>query len=200
MYKNNYILKLFQYMGVGVWGKKHSFIHSQRFKTRIKQQDTNIIESKTDSLLDMQSTDSLRNGKVLQSKIVCHTTALAEVSSLESKQDLDSKKDISPSLKMTSKQSIKDVETNVAGITHKTANMKIKGIKTKKDILPFPKVENDNKIQTQKDNMESGNMIHNPQTIKQGFGNLDSKRDFSLSLKMTRKHKTTRMLFLKTTK
>ena len=218
MYKNNYILKLFRYIGVGVWGKKHSFIHLQRFKTIIKQQDTNIIESKTDSLLDMQSTDSLRNGKVLQSKIVCHTTALAEVTSLKSKQDLDSKKDISPtaqydkvleskqnliskqnlescnfaplrpapthldknlesknchierseissqdskkdfslSLKMTRKQSIKDVETNVAGITHKTANMKIKGIKTNKD--------------------------------------------FSLSLKMTRKHKTTRMLFPKMTR
>lgn len=96
MYKNNYILKLFQYIGVGIWGKKHSFIHLQRFKTIIKQQDTNIIESKTDSLLDMQSRDSLRNGKVLQSKIVCHTTALAEVSSLKSKRDLDSKKDISP--------------------------------------------------------------------------------------------------------
>ena len=218
MYKNNYILKLFRYIGVGVWGKKHSFIHLQRFKTIIKQQDTNIIESKTDSLLDMQSTDSLRNGKVLQSKIVCHTTALAEVTSLKSKQDLDSKKDISPtaqydkvleskqnliskqnlescnfaplrpapthldknlesknchierseissqdskkdfslSLKMTRKQSIKDVETNVAGITHKTANMKIKGIKTNKD--------------------------------------------FSLSLKMTSKHKTTKMLFPKMTK
>ena len=195
MYKNNYILKLFQYMGVGIWGKKHSFIHSRRFKIIIKQQDTNIIESKTDSLLDMQSTDSLRNGngKVLQSKIVCHTTALAEVSSLKSKQDLDSKKDISLSLKMASKQSIKDVETNVAGITHKTANMKIKGIKTNKDFSPFSKVENDNKIQTQKDNMESGNMIHNPQTIKQGFGNLDSKKDFSLSLKMTIKQKTANM-------
>ena len=83
-------------MGVGIWGKKHSFIHSQRFKTIIKQQHINIIESKTDSLLDMQSRDSLRNGKVLQSKIVCHTTALVEVSNLESRQTLDSKKDFSP--------------------------------------------------------------------------------------------------------
>ncbi len=198
-------------MGVGIWGKKHSFIHSQRFKTIIKQQHINIIESKTDSLLDMQSRDSLRNGKVLQSKIVCHTTALVEVSNLESRQTLDSKKDFSPtaqydkvlefkqnliskqnlescnfaplrpapthldknlesknchierseissqdskrdfspSLKMTSKQSIKDVETNVAGITHKTANMKIKGIKTNRDFSPFPKVENDKIIQTE---------------------------------------------------
>ncbi|WP_034562699.1 OmpP1/FadL family transporter [Helicobacter bilis] len=213
MYKNIYyiIKNSFRYMGVGIWGKKHSFIHSQRFKTIIKQQHINIIESKTDSLLDMQSRDSLRNGKVLQSKIVCHTTALAEVSSLKSKQDLDSKKDFSPtaqydkvlefkqnliskqnlescnfaplrpapthldknlesknchierseissqdskrdfspSLKMTSKQSIKDVETNVAGITHKTANMKIKGIKTNRDFSPFPKVENDKIIQTE---------------------------------------------------
>ena len=160
MYKNNYILKLFQYMGVGIWGKKHGFIHSQRFKTIIKQQDINIIESKTDSLLDMQSRNSLRNGKVLQSKIVCHTTALAEVSNLESKQDLDSKKDISPSLKMTSKQSVKDVETNVAGITHKTANMKIKGIKTKKDILPtaqYDKVLESKQNLISKQNLESCN-------------------------------------------
>ena len=160
MYKNNYILKLFQYMGVGIWGKKHGFIHSQRFKTIIKQQDINIIESKADSLLDMQSRNSLRNGKVLQSKIVCHTTALAEVSNLESKQDLDSKKDISPSLKMTSKQSVKDVETNVAGITHKTANMKIKGIKTKKDILPtaqYDKVLESKQNLISKQNLESCN-------------------------------------------
>ncbi|WP_052100014.1 OmpP1/FadL family transporter [Helicobacter bilis] len=213
MYKNIYyiIKNSFRYMGVGIWGKKHSFIHSQRFKTIIKQQHINIIESKTDSLLDMQSRDSLRNGKVLQSKIVCHTTALVEVSNLESRQTLDSKKDFSPtaqydkvlefkqnliskqnlescnfaplrpapthldknlesknchierseissqdskrdfspSLKMTSKQSIKDVETNVAGITHKTANMKIKGIKTNRDFSPFPKVENDKIIQTE---------------------------------------------------
>ncbi|EEO24694.2 MULTISPECIES: OmpP1/FadL family transporter [Helicobacter] len=222
MYKNNYILKLFRYIGVGIWGKKHSFIHLQRFKTIIKQQDTNIIESKTDSLLDMQNRDSLRNGKVLQSKIVCHTTALAEVSSLKSKQDLDSKKDISPTAQydkvLESKQNLiskQNLEScNFAPLrpapTHLDKNLESKNCHierseissqdSKKDFSPFSKVKNDNKTQTQKDNMESyGNMIHNPQTIKQRVGNLDSKKDFSPSLKMTSKHKTTKMLFLKMT-
>ena len=177
MYKNNYILKLFQYMGVGIWGKKHSFIHLQRFKTIIKQQHTNIIESKTDSLLDMQSTDSLRNGKVLQSKIVCHTTALAEVSSLESKQDLDSKKDISP---MAQYDKVLEFKQNLISKQNlESCNFA--------PLRPAP---------THLDkNLESKNC----HIERSEISSQDSKKDFSLSLKMTRKHKMTRMLFPKMT-
>ena len=169
MYKNNYILKLFQYMGVGIWGKKHNFIHSQRFKTIIKQQDTNIIESKTDSLLDMQSRNFLRNGKVLQSKIVCHTTALAEVSSLESKQTLDSKKDISP---MAQYDKVLEFKQNLISKQNlESCNFA--------PLRPAP---------THLDkNLESKNC----HIERSEISSQDSKRDFSLSLKMTSKQKTT---------
>ena len=171
MYKNNYILKLFQYMGVGIWGKKHNFIHLQRFKTIIKQQDTNIIESKTDSLLDMQNRDSLRNGKVLQSKIVCHTTALAEVSSLKSKRDLDSKKDISP---MAQYDKVLEFKQNLISKQNlESCNFA--------PLRPAP---------THLDkNLESKNC----HIERSEISSQDSKRDFSLSLKMTK------MLFLKMT-
>ena len=177
MYKNNYILKLFQYMGVGIWGKKHGFIHSQRFKTIIKQQDINIIESKTDSLLDMQSRNSLRNGKVLQSKIVCHTTALAEVSNLESKQDLDSKKDISP---MAQYDKVLESKQNLISKQNpESCNFA--------PLRPAP---------THLDkNLESKNC----HIERSEISSQDSKRDISPSLKMTRKHKMTKMLFPKMT-
>nr|WP_324761609.1 outer membrane protein transport protein [Helicobacter bilis] len=178
MYKNNYILKLFQYMGVGIWGKKHNFIHSQRFKTIIKQQDTNIIESKTDSLLDMQSRDSLRNGKVLQSKIVCHTTALAEVSSLKSKQDLDSKKDISPTAQYD------------------------KVLEFKQNLISKQNLESCNfaPLRPAPTHLDKNLESKNCHIERSEISSQDSKRDFSLSLKMTRKHKMTKMLFPKMTK
>ncbi|MDY5951134.1 MAG: outer membrane protein transport protein [Helicobacter sp.] len=165
MYKNNYILKLFQYMGVGIWGKKHNFIHSQRFKTIIKQQHINIIESKTDSLLDMQSRDSLRNGKVLQSKIVCHTTALAEVSSLESKQDLDSKKDISSTAQYD------------------------KVLESKQNLISKQNLESCNfaPLRPTPTHLDKNLESKNCHIERSEISSQDSKKDFSLSLKMTKK-------------
>ena len=166
-------------MGVGIWGKKHSFIHSRRFKIIIKQQDTNIIESKTDSLLDMQSTDSLRNGngKVLQSKIVCHTTALAEVSSLKSKQDLDSKKDISPTAQYD------------------------KVLEFKQNLISKQNLESCNfaPLRPAPTHLDKNLESKNCHIERSEISSQDSKRDFSLSLKMTRKHKMTKMLFSKMT-
>ena len=178
MYKNNYILKLFRYIGVGIWGKKHSFMHSQRFKTIIKQRDTNIIESKTDSLLDMQSRDSLRNGKVLQSKIVCHTTALAEVSSLKSKQDLDSKKDISPTAQYD------------------------KVLEFKQNLISKQNLESCNfaPLRPAPTHLDKNLESKNCHIERSEISSQDSKKDFSLSLKMTREHKMTKMLFPKMTR
>ncbi|WP_285818739.1 OmpP1/FadL family transporter [Helicobacter bilis] len=155
MYKNNYILKLFQYMGVGIWGKKHNFIHSQRFKTIIKQ----IL------CLIMQSTDSLRNGKVLQSKIVCHTTALAEVSSLESKQDLDSKKDISSTAQYD------------------------KVLESKQNLISKQNLESCNfaPLRPTPTHLDKNLESKNCHVERSEISSQDSKKDFSLSLKMTKK-------------
>lgn len=156
MYKNNYILKLFQYMGVGIWGKKHNFIHSQRFKTIIKQ----IL------CLIMQSTDSLRNGKVLQSKIVCHTTALAEVSSLESKQDLDSKKDISSTAQYD------------------------KVLESKQNLISKQNLESCNfaPLRPTPTHLDKNLESKNCHVERSEISSQDSKKDFSPSLKMTRKY------------
>lgn len=152
-------------MGVGIWGKKHNFIHSQRFKTIIKQQHINIIESKTDSLLDMQSRDSLRNGKVLQSKIVCHTTALAEVSSLESKQDLDSKKDISSTAQYD------------------------KVLESKQNLISKQNLESCNfaPLRPTPTHLDKNLESKNCHIERSEISSQDSKKDFSLSLKMTKK-------------
>ena len=246
MYKNNYILKLFRYIGVGIWGKKHSFIHLQRFKIIIKQQDTNIIESKTDSLLDMQSTDSLRNGKVLQSKIVCHTTALAEVSSQDSKWDIsclrtrtskalahtckydkvlesktidchierseissqDSKRDFSLSLKMTRKHKMTRMLFLKMTRKQKTTNIKKRFFaiaqndkiiqmqndkKTQNDKNAFSqndkKTQNDKNAFSQNDKIiqtENNKKIHDTHKKTKSY-KYKNKKDFSLSLKMTKK-------------
>ena len=213
MYKNNYILKLFRYIGVGVWGKKHNFIHSQRFKTIIKQQHTNIIESKTDSLLDMQSRDSLRNGKVLQSKIVCHTTALAEVSNLESTQTLDSKKDILPMAQydkvlefkqnLISKQNLESC--NFAPLrpapTHLDKNLESKNCHVEQSKTTLKDSKGDIsclRTSTSKALAHTCkyDKVLESKTIdchieRSEISSQDSKKDFSLSLKMTSKQKTT---------
>ncbi len=164
-------------MGVGIWGKKHSFIHSQS------------LDSNCHVKAISQTSQSLDSNN-------CHVER-SETSSQ------DSKRDFSPSLKMTSKQSIKDVETNVADITHKTANMKIKGIKTNKDFSLslkmtikqkttnikkrfFSVAQNDKKTQMQYDKnafsqndkiiqTENDKEIHDTHTTKQKVKSIKAK-------------------------